>query len=342
MGGHLYIAQRLVFDPGLAGPARALALGAIGFGFACLLLQPFAERLVRPPWNRWIGWPASIWMGVAFLFLVVLGAGDALRWIAGGVAYAAGNELPSFESVGARAGRGRGARGRVSRAPCALFEALRPPRLVRLEIALARWPRALDGFRIAQISDIHIGPLRDRRFSRHLTERVNALAPDLIAVTGDLVDGSARLLADEVAPFGELRARHGAFFVTGNHDHYSGADAWVGVVERLGLVPLRNRTSRSGATAQRSRSPASTITAAASATASARTWRARSPGAIPGCPCCCSRTTRAPSSARRRAASTCSSRVTRTAGRSGRSATWCASQCRSSRAVTRAATRSST
>ena len=63
----------------------------------------------------------------------------------------------------------------------ALFSGLRPPRLARVEIALARWPRALDGFRIAQISDIHIGPLRDRRFARHLTERVNALAPDLIA-----------------------------------------------------------------------------------------------------------------------------------------------------------------
>ena len=240
VGGHLYIAQRFVFDPGLSGAAKATALGAIAFGFACLIAQPFAERLVRPPWNRLVGWPASIWMGLAFLSLVVLGAGDAARWIAGGVAYAAGNELPAFETS-ARV------EAVASFALVALFgavafaSALRPPRLMRVEIALARWPRALDGFRIAQISDIHIGPLRDRRFARHLTSRVNELAPDLVCVTGDLVDGSARLLADEVAPFGGLRARHGAYFVTGNHDHYSGADAWAGVVERLGLVPLRNR-----------------------------------------------------------------------------------------------------
>ena len=92
--------------------------------------------------------------------------------------------------------------------------------------------------------DFHRGflTLLDRRFSRHLAERVNALDADLICVTGDLVDGSARLLADEVAPFGGLRARHGVFFVTGNHDHYSGADAWSEVVEKLGLVPLRNRS----------------------------------------------------------------------------------------------------
>jgi len=240
LGGHFYIAQRLVFDPDLQGAARAAALGSIGFGLACLLLQPFAERLVAPPWNRLVGWPASIWMGAAFLFLVVLGAGDALRWIAGGVAYAAGNDLPTFETS-ARVQAVVSAAFVAVAGAAGLTSALRPPRLVRLEIALARWPRALDGFRIAQISDIHIGPLRDRRFSRHLTERVNALAPDLICVTGDLVDGSARLLADEVAPFGELRARDGVYFVTGNHDHYSGADSWVRVVERLGLVPLRNR-----------------------------------------------------------------------------------------------------
>ena len=240
IGGHAYIAQRLVFDPGLRGSARELALGAIAFGFASLIAQPFAERLVRPPWNRIVAWPASIWMGVAFLFLVVLGAGDALRWLAGGVAYAAGNDLPAFETT-ARVQAALAAGIVAFAGTAALVSALRPPRLARIEIPLARWPRALDGFRIAQISDIHIGPLRDRRFSRQLTERVNALAPDLICVTGDLVDGSARLLADEVAPFADLRARHGAFFVTGNHDHYSGADAWVRVVERLGLVPLRNR-----------------------------------------------------------------------------------------------------
>jgi hypothetical protein len=91
-----------------------------------------------------------------------------------------------------------------------------------------------------QISDIHLGPLLGRAFARELVERVNALRPDLVALTGDLVDGSVARLRDEVAPFAGLRARHGAFFVTGNHDWYSGAEAWVGVVRELGLRPLRN------------------------------------------------------------------------------------------------------
>ncbi|MEX2206875.1 MAG: metallophosphoesterase [Myxococcota bacterium] len=240
LGGHAYLAQRLVFDPEVASPLRGFALGLIGLGLATLVAQPIAERVIAPPWNRIVGWPASLWMGIAFLLLITLAASDLLRFLAGGVAYAAGGALPdaasSARGLAAITAAVVGVAGLL-----ALVSGLRPPRLVRIEIPLARWPRALDGFRIAQISDIHIGPLRDRRFSRHLTERVNALAPDLTCVTGDLVDGSARLLADEVTPFGELRARHGVYFVTGNHDHYSGANDWVGVIEKLGLVPLRNR-----------------------------------------------------------------------------------------------------
>jgi hypothetical protein len=121
-----------------------------------------------------------------------------------------------------------------------LRSALAGPAVRRVEIGLARWPRELDGFRIAQISDIHIGPILGRAFAEDLVRRVNALAPDLVAITGDLVDGDARLLAGEVAPFAGLRARHGAYFVTGNHDHYSGARAWSAVVSGLGIRVLRN------------------------------------------------------------------------------------------------------
>jgi len=122
----------------------------------------------------------------------------------------------------------------------ALVGGLRPPRLTKLEVPLERWPAALDGFRIVQISDIHIGPLLDRRFAAHLTERVNALEPDLVAVTGDLVDGKVEHLAEEVEPFAALRGRHGVFFVTGNHDHYSGARDWAKRAGELGMRVLRN------------------------------------------------------------------------------------------------------
>ena len=125
-------------------------------------------------------------------------------------------------------------------AAVALRGGLRVPRVRRVEIALARWPAALDGFRIAQISDVHIGPVLGRAFAEQLVERANALAPDLIAVTGDLVDGSVEKIGGEVAPFGALRAPHGVYFVTGNHDFYSGVDGWLARVRELGLRVLRN------------------------------------------------------------------------------------------------------
>jgi uncharacterized protein len=91
-----------------------------------------------------------------------------------------------------------------------------------------------------QISDLHLGPLLDRRFAAAVVAAANALAPDLVAVTGDLVDGSVERVGAEAAPLGELSARDGVFFVTGNHDYYSGVDAWVERVRALGIRVLRN------------------------------------------------------------------------------------------------------
>jgi predicted MPP superfamily phosphohydrolase len=238
VGGHYYIARRLVLDPGLPEPWRSAGLAAIGVLAASLVLQPIGERLLAPPASRWLAWPASLWMGLAFLLLVLLGVSDLLLGLGGAAAFAAGAELPAEGAAGARAAlvacvaAALGALG--------VRTALEPPALKRVELHLPRWPRGLDGFRLVQISDLHIGPVLGRRFASRLVERVNALKPDLVAVTGDLVDGHVRRLRDEVAPFAELRAPHGVFFVTGNHDHYSGADAWVRRVTELGMRPLRN------------------------------------------------------------------------------------------------------
>jgi predicted MPP superfamily phosphohydrolase len=178
-------------------------------------------------------------MGVAFLLLVLLGASDLVLGLGGAAAWAAGGELADAEGTSrARAALVAGAA--LVLAAVGMRGALRPPALRRIELRIPRWPAALDGFRIAQISDVHIGPILGKRFARHVVERVNALSPDLIAVTGDLVDGSVRRLGDEVAPFADLRADHGVYFVTGNHDHYSGARSWVARAAELGMRPLRN------------------------------------------------------------------------------------------------------
>lgn len=120
------------------------------------------------------------------------------------------------------------------------YGVLRGPKVKRVTVPLAKLPRAAHGFRIAVVSDIHLGPILGRNFTRRVVDTINATQPDLIAVVGDLVDGSVEDLRPAAAPLAGLRARHGAFFVTGNHEYFSGAEQWVEHVRELGLRPLRN------------------------------------------------------------------------------------------------------
>jgi len=235
VGAHLYLVQRLVLAPAWPAAPRAGLIAAIALGFAALVSQAFLRRRSGGV-TRALAWTAYTWLGLAFLLLVATFASDAAMALLGAAA-------PAGAVDGAGVARGRalvvGAVGLVA-AGVALRRGLAPPTLQRVEVPLARWPRALDGFRIVQLSDVHLGPLLDRRFAASLVERVNALAPDLVVVTGDLVDGGVRRVGAEVEPLGALRARHGVFFVTGNHDYYSGADDWVARMTSLGWRALRN------------------------------------------------------------------------------------------------------
>jgi len=121
-----------------------------------------------------------------------------------------------------------------------LFVARRKPDIVEVRIPVTGLPRALHGFSIAQISDVHVGPTIKRGFVEGIVRRVNGLNADLIAVTGDLVDGSVQQLSVHTAPLAGLAARHGAFFVTGNHEYYSGERAWTEEIRRLGMQVLKN------------------------------------------------------------------------------------------------------
>lgn len=237
IGGHLYLAEQLVLAPRLPAPWRAVGLAMIALGGALLVAQPIAERLLRPARARWISWPASLWMGFAFLLLILSLVSDLAQVLVGSAFADASEASPSAARTWAAlivvSALVAGAAG--------VRTALREPTLERRELRLPRWPVGLDGFRIVQISDVHIGPILDRRFAAALVERSNALRPDLVAITGDLVDGHVGLVGDEVEPFARLRAAHGVYFVTGNHDHYSGADDWVQRIERLGIHSLRNQ-----------------------------------------------------------------------------------------------------
>jgi predicted MPP superfamily phosphohydrolase len=118
--------------------------------------------------------------------------------------------------------------------------ARRRPGIVEVRIPVLDLPQALHGFSIAQISDVHVGPTIKRGFVETIVRRVNALNADMIAVTGDLVDGSVQQLSAHTAPLAGLTARHGAYFVTGNHEYYSGERAWTDEIRRLGMRVLKN------------------------------------------------------------------------------------------------------
>nr|WSX22486.1 metallophosphoesterase [Streptomyces tubercidicus] len=117
---------------------------------------------------------------------------------------------------------------------------LRGPAIKRVTIPLAKLPRTAHGFRIAVVSDIHLGPILGRAHTRRVVDTINRTNPDLVAIVGDLADGNVTDLAPAAAPLRELRARQGAFFVTGNHEYYSGADQWIDHVRELGIRPLEN------------------------------------------------------------------------------------------------------
>ncbi|GLF97693.1 metallophosphoesterase [Streptomyces yaizuensis] len=117
---------------------------------------------------------------------------------------------------------------------------LRGPRIKRVTVPLAKLPRSAHGLRIAVVSDIHIGPILGRSHTQRIVDVINSAQPDLIAVVGDMVDGTVAHLGSAAEPLAQLRARHGSFFVTGNHEYYSHAGEWIDHVRELGLKPLEN------------------------------------------------------------------------------------------------------
>ena len=118
------------------------------------------------------------------------------------------------------------------------YGVLRGPRVKRVTVPLAKLPRAAHGYRIAVVSDIHLGPILGRGFAQQVVDTINSTQPDIVAVVGDLVDGSVKNLGPAAAPLRQLHAP--SYFVTGNHEYFSGAEQWVEEVRRLGLHPLEN------------------------------------------------------------------------------------------------------
>ncbi|MFE9439642.1 metallophosphoesterase [Streptomyces sp. NPDC006602] len=155
-------------------------------------------------------------------------------------AAAAPPPLPSRRLFVSRVVGGAAAAAAVGTVGYGTYGVLKGPTVKRVTVPLAKLPRAAHGYRIAVVSDIHLSPVLGRGFAQKVVDTINGTQPDLIAVVGDLVDGSVKDLGPAAAPLAQLRARHGAYFVTGNHEYFSGAEQWVEEVRRLGMRPLEN------------------------------------------------------------------------------------------------------
>ncbi|WP_051958133.1 metallophosphoesterase [Desulfobacter vibrioformis] len=131
------------------------------------------------------------------------------------------------------------------------WQAVRVPDIRTVEIHLPRMDRHLDGFSIVQLSDLHIGSLLNKAWLEKVVEKTNSLAPDLIAVTGDMIDSYPENLKGDVAALGLLSSKYGVFGVAGNHEYYFREKEWRIVFESMGITMLNNGhrvvTDQSGA-----------------------------------------------------------------------------------------------
>ncbi len=146
-----------------------------------------------------------------------------------------------------RAVGGAAAAAAVATVGYGTYGVLRGPSLKQLTVPLAKLPRSAHGFRIAVVSDIHLSPVLGRAHAQRIVDKVNSTQADLVAVVGDLVDGDVDDLGPAAEPLAQLRSRHGTYFVTGNHEYFSGAQQWLDHVRELGMRPLENARVEIGA-----------------------------------------------------------------------------------------------
>ncbi len=240
LAAHIYLWARLV-RPWLRGVrawAAALGVFASAVGLPLLLI---VARHETPNAFRPLAVPCFLWLGFLLLLLLLALAVEPARaalWLVWRRRHEE-VDLPRrrFISGAVSAGVVAGAAGATG---MGLTRAMGSERVVRVEAPLARLPASMDGYTMVQLSDLHIGTTRGPDWLAEVVARVNSLAPRAVAITGDLVDAPVSIIESEVESLRKLKAPDGIFFVTGNHEYHSGADAWCDHLGSLGLRVLRN------------------------------------------------------------------------------------------------------
>ena len=227
--------------------AEVLALSGIGLKalwvvLAILFLSiPAAFAMARSSRFGTFGdalvWIGYAWMGIVFLLLAGTVAADLLGLLANLVGRIFGQDLSNIVRILHAAGLAVGLLGSIA----GLKGALSAPEIHEVEIAIPNLPRPFDGYRIAHVTDTHVGRILGRAWTSALARRVDSAAPDLVVHTGDLVDGTVEGMGPAVEPLSRMHGKDGTFFVTGNHEAYSGIAPWVRFVQDMGWTVLANR-----------------------------------------------------------------------------------------------------
>ncbi|HET9595943.1 MAG TPA: metallophosphoesterase [Anaeromyxobacteraceae bacterium] len=247
-GMHFYLWTRLARDTGLPEAGRRaaaifLALAAVAVPAGMIVARRLPFRTTRA-----LAAVLYTWMGAAFLLFCAVLAADLLRLAAAGARWAidlAANRTPEpadpsrrlFVARAVAGGALLAAGGATARA---VRSATGEPEVKEVPVRLRRLPPQLSGFTLAQISDLHVGPTIGEKEVRRVVDLTNGLRPDAIVITGDLVDGTVPELRRATEHLARLRAPHGVYFVTGNHEYYAGVRPWLAELRRLGIRTLGN------------------------------------------------------------------------------------------------------
>ncbi len=240
-GLHYYVYARLVRYLALGATEQRVLKLILGTLFVLMWAAMPISRLLRTQLLRPLLFFIFIWLGVLVLFCVVLAGTDLARLIGAFTAQVRAAPLDASRRLWLERVLGLTTLGLTSLlSGYALWQGLRRVAIKRVQVPIRRLAAELQGFRIVQLTDLHIGPTIDGVWLTQIVNQVNALAPDIVAITGDLVDAPVEKLREQVAPLKELKAAHGVYFVTGNHEYYSGVDEWIAELGRLGVRVLRN------------------------------------------------------------------------------------------------------
>lgn len=236
---HAIIGWRVAPDLALIHPALGVSFwAALTLSALLMPMGMLARRVSKPPLSTVLTWIGLLCMGLFSSLLVLTLVREALLLLAQLLdwLWPQTSLLQNLQTVTAAA------LPIVALLVTVLgfWNARRTATVVQVDVPIANLPEALQGFSVAQISDIHVGPTIKTLYLQRIVDRVNGLQANMVAITGDLVDGSVAELGHHIAPLAQLRSTHGSFFVTGNHEYYSGAHSWIAALRDLGIQVLMN------------------------------------------------------------------------------------------------------